>query len=138
MARLLSLASTLILIYDILPSKEQCFSCVSNHMMTGNMVSIWRRRRAKEKWRRRALFVDISRMKIVFERTEKPRKPKRPKRLPSWITKRQEGALPIGEQRHTLGDIEPAHEIFMPDKLYTKKQMKSANSCGTDKFQTGE
>jgi len=107
-------------------------------MMTGNMVSIWRRRKAKEKWRRRALFVDISRMKIVLERTEKPRKPKRPKRLPSWITKRQEGALPIGEQQHALANIKATHEVLVANKVNTKKQMKSANSCGADRFETGE
>lgn len=77
-------------------------------------------------------------MKIVFERTEKPRKPKRPKRLPSWLTKRREGAPPIGEQRDALRNIKATHEILMDNKVYTKNQMKSANSCGADKFETGE
>lgn len=43
------------------------------------------RRKAQKKWHKKAIFVDLSNVKIVFEKTERPRKPEKPKRLPSWL-----------------------------------------------------
>ena len=46
-----------------------------------------RNRKAREKWHKKAVFVDPSKVKIVFEKTGKPKKPRKPKRLPSWLYK---------------------------------------------------